>query len=84
MTMHDKLKFHKAIEEENKRRFEEWKAANVKTFEVDDVEVLFWYEGATLFCRVHDMGSEIYCCGSARMPENEADVLKITETAWVW
>jgi hypothetical protein len=56
----------------------------MKEFILNDVEVGFWMEGKTLFCKVLEMGADIYCCGNKPMPETEAEALKLTETAWIW
>lgn len=50
----------------------------------DEIEVMFWYEGNTLFCKVAEMGADVYCCGAKAMPETADEALKLTETAWLW
>lgn len=55
-----------------------------KQFEIDGVTVEFWHEGNNLFCRVPGAYDDVYCCGCKKMPETNEDVLKLTETAWVW
>ena len=56
----------------------------MKEFELNDYTVMFWYEGKTLFCKVVEMGADVYCCGDHEMPETEDEALKLTETAWLW
>ena len=56
----------------------------MKEFKLNDVEVVFWKEGNTLFCKVDEMGADVYCCGTKQMPETEAEALKLAETAWIW
>ena len=56
----------------------------MKEFKLNDVEVVFWYEGNTLFCKVDEMASDVYCCGTQSMPETEEEALKLAETAWIW
>lgn len=57
---------------------------NQKLVEACGVEVLFWYEGNTLFCRIPNIDEDTYCCGTAKMPETEDEVLAVTKSAWVW
>lgn len=56
----------------------------MKTFEIDGIEVGFWLDGDMLFCQVMGTFDDIYCCGTQKMPENEEEVLKVTEKAWAW
>lgn len=56
----------------------------MKKFELNDVDVVFWYEGNVLFCKVEEMGADVYCCGIRTMPETDDEALKLTETAWLW
>ena len=56
----------------------------MKEFKLNDYTVVFWLEGNTLFCKVDEMGADVYCCGSKAMPETEDEALKLTETAWLW
>ena len=56
----------------------------MKEFKLNDYEVVFWQEGNTVFCKVVEMGADIYCCGNRQMPETEEDAWKLIETAWMW
>lgn len=55
-----------------------------KEFKLNDVDVVFWYEGNTLFCKVDEMGADLYCCGNREMPNTVEEAVKLTETAWIW
>ncbi len=56
----------------------------MKEFNLNDIEVVFWQEGNTLFCKVAEMGADVYCCGTHAIPETEDEALKLTEKAWMW
>ncbi len=56
----------------------------MKTFELNGYEVEFWNEGPWLFCRLGEMGADIYCCGDRQMPKTDDEAMKLTEIAWIW
>lgn len=56
----------------------------VKKFKVRGGTLVFWFEGKTLFCKVKEMGTDIYCCGDKQMPETKIQALRYAETAWIW
>lgn len=56
----------------------------MKEFKLMGSEVQFWHEGNVLFCKVVEMGADIYCCGNKPMPATDEEALKLTETAWIW
>ena len=55
----------------------------MKVYTLNGADVLFWIESGTLFCRLVD-DLDVYCCGSRRMPETEAEALDLIQTAWIW
>lgn len=56
----------------------------MKTFELNGYEVEFCNEGPWLFCRLGEMGADIYCCGDRQMPKTEEEAMKLTQIAWIW
>lgn len=56
----------------------------MKKFRMEGVTVVFWKECGTLFCKVSEMGADLYCCGDRQMPKTKEEALKLTEVAWLW
>lgn len=56
----------------------------MKEFEYNDITVKFWKEGSIVFCKVEEMGADLYCCGERELPETVEEAVKMTETAWAW
>ena len=55
-----------------------------KRFRIGGVVIVFWKEQHTLWCKVEEMGADIYCCGDAKMPRTKKQALALTERAWLW
>lgn len=56
----------------------------MKQFELEGFTVVFWKEAGTVFCRVDEMGADVYVCRTDTLPQTEAEALALTETAWIW
>lgn len=56
----------------------------MKEFELNGLDIEFWFEGKTLFCKVIEMGAEIYCCGNKQMPTTNEEAMELAENVWLW
>lgn len=56
----------------------------MKRFSTKIGTLVFWYEGKTLFCKIEEMGADVYYCGHKAMPETKVQAMRLAETAWVW
>lgn len=56
----------------------------MKEFKLNGTDVRFWYEEGNLWCKVLDMGADIYCCGNRPMPTTDEEALNLTKIAWLW
>ena len=55
----------------------------MKEFKLNGVTVVFWHFGTALFCKIAEMGADVYCCGVCDMPTTDEEALALTEKAWL-
>ncbi len=60
------------------------KREEAKQYKLGGTVVKFWKESGTVFCKVDEMGADVYVCKSDELPQTKAEALKLTETAWIW
>lgn len=56
----------------------------MKEFKIEETTVVFWKDAGAVFCKVDEMGADVYCCSGHELPSTEAEAMKMAETAWMW
>lgn len=60
------------------------KRDEAKQYKLGGTVVKFWKESGTVFCKVEEMGADVYVCKTDTLPLTKAEALALTKTAWLW